>query len=315
MQERSSKRQAFIALLISSVVLGTVLISVWFLDKAADVLRGSNPPLPSGVPPTNAYLLTLAIGVLGMVAAGVTLMGVGQGKYFTRRFAWVIYVLVGLPFLAILAAPLQRGGHEAFMSLPGWLLAPSGRGVIAASMGALVLGSIDLRRVMPGLVLESSRVTRRSRSPAIRGLPGRFTAQAWRALSYMQEEAQRFEHGYMGTEHLLLGLLRDNRSQATRVLVNLGAEPSNIKTQLESVIGRRGSLYTGSSGITKRCQHVIETASRVARSAGHRTVGTGHLLQSLLDQPDDVAGQTLDGAGVTTDRIEAELKHIGPETD
>ena len=131
----------------------------------------------------------------------------------------------------------------------------------------------------------------------------------------MQEEAQRFEHAYMGTEHLLLGLLRDSRSQATRVLINLGADPASIKTQLEGVISRRGSLFTGATGMTRRCQKIIESAARMARSSGQRTVGTGHLLQALLETPDDAAGQLLDGLGVSMNRVEAELRHLGPESE
>jgi ATP-dependent Clp protease ATP-binding subunit ClpC len=131
----------------------------------------------------------------------------------------------------------------------------------------------------------------------------------------MQEEAQRFEHGYMGTEHLMLGLLRDVRSQASRVLVNLGAEPSGLKSQLEGIIGRRGSLYTGGTGMTRRCQRVIESAARIARTSGQRTVGTGHLLHALVEQPEDVAGQLLEGSGITTDRVAAELRHMGPESE
>jgi hypothetical protein len=122
--------------------------------------------------------------------------------------------------------------------------------------------SPDMSRVVP-YVLNKIPKIRRSRKGgqagggAVKGLPGRFTPNAWRALSNMQQEAQRFEHAYMGTEHLLLGMLRDTRSQGARVIVNLGADPANIRSQLEGVIGRRGSLYTGASGMTRRCLPVI----------------------------------------------------------
>jgi ATP-dependent Clp protease ATP-binding subunit ClpC len=131
----------------------------------------------------------------------------------------------------------------------------------------------------------------------------------------MQEEAQRFEHAYMGTEHLLLGLLHDVRSHAARLVVNLGADPANVKREIESVIGRRGSLFTGTTGMTRRCQRVIEQAARVARSSGQRTVGTGHLLQSLVEQPEDAAGQLLESWGISADRVSAELRHMGPESE
>jgi hypothetical protein len=216
--------------------------------------------------------------------------------------------------LLLLITPLERSGHPAFLPLPGWLLAVEGRAIIGAALGGLFFGGIDLRRVFPGIVPDPDKqAAPRVTNTAVRGLPGRFTPNAWRALSYMQEEAQRFEHAYMGTEHLLLGLLRDNKSQATRVLINLAAEPGSIRTQLEGVIARRGSLFTGGTGMTRRCQRVIEGAARIARTSGERTVSTGHLLQSLVESPEDMAGQMLDGLGITTEKVAAELRHMGPE--
>ena len=315
MQERSLRWQAVAALGISLVVLTVVIVTSWFVFRVDGVLLGSSPPLPSGVQPLNAYILTILTAVLGLLSGGAVMVGVRQGKYFTRQFAWAIYAMVALPLFALLLAPLQRGGQDAFFGLPAWLVSVENRTVISVALGALFLGSLDLRRITPGLVLASSRPAPRASNTAVRGLPGRFTPDAWRALSYMQEEAQRFEHAYMGTEHLLLGLLRDSKSHATRVLLNLGADPGSIKTQLEGVIGRRGSLYTGGTGMTPRCQRVIEGAARLARSDGQRTVGTGHLLQALVETPDDVAGQLLDGLGVSSERVGAELRHLGPETE
>ena len=81
------------------------------------------------------------------------------------------------------------------------------------------------------------------------------------------------------------------------------------------MIGRRGSLVTGGSGMTRKCTRVIEGSARIARASGQRVVSTGHLLQSLVESPDDVAGQMLDGLGVNMDRVDAELRHLGPETE
>ena len=315
MQERSLIWQAIGALLIILIVLGVVGGTVWFIHRVDVALLGSSPPLPSGVQPLNAYILTVIVAITTILSGAVILVGIRQAKYFTRQFAWVVYVIVGVPLALALFTPLQLGGHSAFFGLPDWMVAAEGHGVIGVALGALFLGALDLRRVVPRLVLESARPAPRVSATAVRGLPGRFTPNAWRALSFMQEEALRFEHAYMGTEHLLLGLLRDARSQATKVLINLGAEPSSIKSQLEGVIGRRGSLFTGGTGMTRRCQRVIESAARLARSSGQRTVGTGHLIQALVESPDDVAGQLLDGLGVTADRVGAELRHMGPEAE
>jgi hypothetical protein len=317
MQERTLSWQAFGALLISLIVLVVLGATAWFMHRVDDVLLGSSAPLPSGITFLTSAILAVLAGLGAVLSGAVTLVGVKQAKYFTRQFAWVVYVVVALPLTLLLLTPLQRGGHDAFLGLPSWLLAVEGRAIFGVALGALFLGSLDLRRIVPRLVLESARpaAPASTSQPAARGLPGRFTPNAWRALSFMQEEAQRFEHAYMGTEHLLLGLLRETRSQATQVLINLGGEPSSIKSQLASVIARRGSLFTGGTGMTPRCQRVIEGGARIARASGQRTVGTGHLLQALLETPEDVAGQLLDGLGVTADRVSAELHHLGPERD
>ena len=314
MVERSPFKQAMSAVLISLIVLASVVVTSWFVARTADAL-GSGP-LPSGLHPRNAYILSLVTGLLTVAAGGITLLGVRQAKYFTPQFAWLVYVVVIAPLLLLLFTPLSRFGYDAFLGLPPFLMGAPGRTVIGVALGALLLGSLDLRRVLPGLIHESARrVPLVPGTTVIRGLPGRFTPSAWRALSFMQEEAQRFDHAYMGTEHLLLGLTRDPESQASRVIVNLGTELAAIKTQLEGVIGRRGSLYTGTSGLTRRCQRVIEGASRVARASGERTVSTGHLLHALVEQPEDVAAQLLESSGVTADRVSAELRHLGPETE
>ena len=313
MPERSPVWQAVRAVFISAIVLSVVLAAAWLIDMADG--RLGHGPLPSGIDPSAVRLFTLMIAGAGLAAGGVMLLGVRQAKYFTPKFAWIVYVLVGLPLIVLLFVPLQRFGTDAFGGLPGFLVSVPERTVVGVALGALILGSIDLRRVVPALVDQSARVPRGVATTAVRGLPGRFTPNAWRAFSFMQEEATRFEHAYMGTEHLLLGLLRDGRCQASLVIVNLGARPSAIKSQLESIIGRRGSLYTGASGMTRRCQRVIEAAARLARTSGQRTVGTGHLLNALVEQPEDVAGQLLESSGVTADRVASELKHLGPEAE
>jgi hypothetical protein len=305
--------QALSALLIALAAWVVVGLSMWFVNRVDTLLLGSSPPLPAGVTFLNATILTLLSGLAAVASGAVTFLGTRQAKFFTKQFAWLAYILIVGPMLLLLITPLDRGGHESFLPLPGWLLAVEGRAIIGAALGGLFLGGLDLRRVVPKLASDAPKPAPKVSTTAVRGLPGRFTPNAWRALSYMQEEAQRFEHAYMGTEHLLLGLLRDNKSQAVRVLVNLGVEPPGIRTQLEGVIGRRGSLFTGGTGMTRRCQRVIEGAARIARTGGERTVSTGHLLQALVESPEDMAGQMLDGLGVKAEKVAAELRHMGPE--
>jgi ATP-dependent Clp protease ATP-binding subunit ClpC len=131
----------------------------------------------------------------------------------------------------------------------------------------------------------------------------------------MQEEAKRFEHAFMGTEHLLLAMAREPQSLAAKCLVNLGADLEEVLIQVERVLGRRGALYTGAGGLTTRCQRVIEQAAQLARESDNRTVGTGHLLRGLVAEPEDAASQLLDRMGVTAARVAKELERLGYDTE
>ncbi len=310
MIERTTTWQGIVAVGISVLVLGSLLATALFADRVDNSL--GHGPLPSGLSPGNAYLATLLLTASVLVAGGVSLAAVRQAKFVTRRFAWLVYALVGIPLLLLLLTPMQRHGSAGFAGLPDFLLGPPGRMVIAGTLGALLLGWIDIRR-LPGLG-GPQPTEKGAEGQAMRGLPGRFTPSAWRVLSMMQEEARRFEHAYMGTEHLLLAITREERSVGARALVNLGVELSGLRTKIESVIGRRGSLYTGTTGMTRKAQRVIEQASQRARADSTRLVSTGHLLAMLVDAPDDVAGQLLEQQRVTADRLAIELRHLGPET-
>ncbi len=310
MIERTTTWQAIAAIVISGLVLGLLAATAFFAERVDHSL--GHGPLPSGLTPSNAYLATLLLTATAIVAGGATLAGVRQAKFVTKRFAWLVYALVGIPLLLLLLTPMQRHGSDGFVGLPDFLLGPPGRMAIAVTLGALLLGWIDIRRV-PGIGGPRPMEVGTG-GQSLRGLPGRFTPSAWRVLSMMQEEARRFEHAYMGTEHLLLAITREERSVGARALVNLGVELAGLRTQIEGVIGRRGSLYTGTTGMTRKAQRVIEQASRRARSDSTRLVSTGHLLTMLVESPDDVAGQLLEQQGVTADRLAIELRHLGPET-
>ena len=312
MSERSAWVQALVSILIAIGVLFVVGLAIWVVQRVDGVM--GHGPLPSGVDGRRGYVLTLIAGASSLTAGGLTVVGVRQAKYFALQFAWLTYLLVGGLLLAVMLVPLQRYGSDSFLGLPGFLVSPLGRGVIGASLGALLIGAVDTRRLVPNLILRSAKPVAKVSPSLVRGLPGRFTPSAWRALSFMQEEAQRFEHAYMGTEHLLLGILRDPRSHAVRVIVNLNGDPGSIRSQVEGVFGRRGSLYTGASGMTRRCQKEVESAARMARGSGERLVSTGHLLQGLAEDHDDMAGQVLEDIGLSPERIAAELKHLGPES-
>ncbi len=304
-----------IAVVIAAAAIAVLLSAAWLADRADNALgHGPNPSHLSGQGAT-AYGLTLATAFLGLAAGGAVMLSVSLTQHLAARFRWTPYVVLGIPGLLLLLVPLDPFPQNPWGDLPDFLVGAPARVVIGVALGAMVFSLVDVRRWVPGRWLDRQMATAGVQVAAARGLPGRFTPGAWRVLSFMQEEAHRFEHSYMGTEHLVLGLLRERQSVAARVLTNLGVDLDAVRTQLEGVIGRRGSLYTGSAGITLRCQRVIEHAARLSREDGRRQVGTGHLLQSLVDRPEDAAGQLLEGMGVTPERVEEEMKRLGSDAE
>ena len=117
----------------------------------------------------------------------------------------------------------------------------------------------------------------------------KFSERARRVLSLAQEEAQRFNHNYIGTEHVLLGLARETEGVAARVLVNLGVELGKIRSAVEFIIGRGERPATGEIGLTPRAKRVIELAVDEARRLNHHYIGTEHLLIGLMREGEGVA--------------------------
>ena len=106
----------------------------------------------------------------------------------------------------------------------------------------------------------------------------KFTERARKVLSLAQEEAQRFNHNYIGTEHLLLGLVREGDGVAAKVLSNLGVELNKVRSAVEFIIGRGDRIVLGDIGLTPRAKKVIELAVDEARRLNHHYIGTEHLL-------------------------------------
>ncbi|HTE65741.1 MAG TPA: Clp protease N-terminal domain-containing protein, partial [Candidatus Binatia bacterium] len=106
----------------------------------------------------------------------------------------------------------------------------------------------------------------------------KFTDRARKVLTLAQDEAQRFNHNYIGTEHLLLGLVREGEGVAARVLENMNVELSKVRTAVEFIIGRGDRPVVGEVGLTPRAKRVIELAIDEARRLGHNYIGTEHLL-------------------------------------
>ncbi|MCX6017005.1 MAG: ATP-dependent Clp protease ATP-binding subunit [Chloroflexi bacterium] len=135
----------------------------------------------------------------------------------------------------------------------------------------------------------------------------RFTQRARRVLAIAQEEAERLSHNYIGTEHLLLGLVREENGIAGRVLRELGAKPERVAEMVERMtgVGRR-SASERRIDLTPRTKQVIEFAVDEARKLGHAFISTEHLLLGLIRQGDGVAIDVLRQLGLTSERIRRE---------
>jgi len=138
----------------------------------------------------------------------------------------------------------------------------------------------------------------------------KFSERARKVLTYAQEEAQHLNHSYIGTEHILLGLLREEEGVAAKVLANLGAGLNKVRASVEFIIGRGEKPSAGETGLTPRARRVIELAIDEARYLGHNYIGTEHLLLGLLREGEGIAAGVLDSFGITLDRARAETTRI-----
>src|SRR5512136_182243 len=142
----------------------------------------------------------------------------------------------------------------------------------------------------------------------------KFTERARRVLTLAQEEAQRFNHNYIGTEHLLLGLVREGEGVASKVLANLGVELNKVRSAVEFIIGRGDRPVTGEIGLTPRAKKVIELAVDEARRLGHHYIGTEHLLLGLVREGEGVAVDVLKALGVSLDKVRSQTARVMMET-
>jgi hypothetical protein len=138
----------------------------------------------------------------------------------------------------------------------------------------------------------------------------RFTERARNVLTLAQEEAQRFNHNYIGTEHLLLGLVREGEGVSAKVLTNLGIELTAVRNAVEVIIGRGQRQAMGEIGLTPRSKKVIELAVDEARRLGHSYIGTEHLLLGLIREGEGIAAGVLESLGVNLERVRSEVIRV-----
>jgi ATP-dependent Clp protease ATP-binding subunit ClpC len=142
----------------------------------------------------------------------------------------------------------------------------------------------------------------------------RFTKRARRVLTLAQEEAQRLNHNYIGTEHLLLGLVREENGVAVRVLRDLGVDPKQVRERVERTVGRGQRAAFGKLSLTPRTKRVIELAVDEARRLGHHYIGTEHLLLGLVRAGEGVAVDVLRGLGVSLDKVRSQTARVMMES-
>src|SRR3974390_2311648 len=138
----------------------------------------------------------------------------------------------------------------------------------------------------------------------------KFTERARKVLSLAQEEAQRFQHNYIGTEHLLLGLVREGEGVAAKVLSNLGVELNKVRSAVEFIIGRGDRAVLGEIGLTPRAKKVIELAVDEARRLNHHYIGTEHLLLGLVREGEGIAAGVLESLGVNLEKVRTQTIQV-----
>jgi ATP-dependent Clp protease ATP-binding subunit ClpC len=138
----------------------------------------------------------------------------------------------------------------------------------------------------------------------------RFTDRARRVVVLAQEEARRLNHNYVGTEHLLLGLLREGEGVAAKALTSLGISLEAVRGQVEEIIGQGQVTPTGHIPFTSRAKKVLELSLREALQLGHNYIGTEHILLGLLSEGEGVAAQVLAKLGAGHARVREQVRRL-----
>jgi prophage maintenance system killer protein len=242
--------------------------------------------------------------------------------------AWLLHALVR-------QRPLRRGNQPValaamlqFLALNGWdvnLDPPEAIRTVVAELEVDTLGAREVTGwLAPRLRLDDPAATCAKEAPMRRWLPlvsvkmrarprgmfRRFTERARRAVQLAQEEARLLNHNYIGTEHLLLGLLGEGEGVAAKALESLGISMEAVRAQVEELIGHGESAPAGHLPFTPRAKKVLELSLREALQLGHNYIGTEHILLGLAREGEGVAVEVLIGFGASRARLRDQVLQL-----
>jgi hypothetical protein len=135
----------------------------------------------------------------------------------------------------------------------------------------------------------------------------KFTDRARQVVVLAQEEARMLDHNYIGTEHLLLGLIHEGEGVAAKALESLGVSLEAVRREVVEMIGRGQEAPSGHIPFTPRAKNVLELSLREARQLGHEYIGTEHILLGLVREADGVAAQVLVKFGADLNRVRQQV--------
>jgi Clp amino terminal domain, pathogenicity island component len=138
----------------------------------------------------------------------------------------------------------------------------------------------------------------------------RFTDRARRVVVLAQEEARLLNHNYIGTEHILLGLIHEGEGVAAKALESLGISLEAVRAQVEEIIGQGQTAPTGHIPFTPRAKKVLELSLREALQLGHNYIGTEHILLGLIREGEGVAAQVLVKLGADLSRVRRQVQRL-----
>ena len=229
--------------------------------------------------------------------------------------------------------PFRRGNQRValvamlqFLALNGWEVDPDSPAATMTVVAELAAGTVEAGAVKawlaPRLRCGNREATDAKEAPMRRWLPvrkrragrtgifERFSDRARQAVQLAQDEARRLGHSYIGTEHLLLGLLREDQGVAAKALVSLGISLEAVRGHVEEIIGHGQVTPTGHIPFTPRAKKVLELSMREALQLGHGYIGTEHILLGLMAEGGGVAALVLTRSGNDHDRVRDQVLRL-----